>query len=106
MQVNSINNTNTDFGSFYNLPRKKTYSAMQAYYELINDKGTALEYKMLDKTAKARLHFFKHKKAENDLLDIAEAKVSGSRLQYALEFGKLRMKSFGEKLASAFYYYL
>ena len=104
MQISAINNSDINFG--HKLPNKKTYRAMQGYYEVINDKGTAMEYRMLDLEAKARRHFINYIKAQSELIDTAEAGVKDSNLKFALKLGKLGIKSVYERLASIFYYCL
>ena len=103
MQVSAINNSDINFG--HTLPNKKTYRAMQGYYELLNDKGTAVEYKMLHRDAKARRHYINYKKAESDLLDMADAGIGNSKINYALKIAKLRFKSVYERIASIINYY-
>ena len=68
MQIQAIRNDNISFG--HKLPNKRTYRAMQAYYELLNDKGSAVEFRMLDHEARARLHYMNFKKAESKILDL------------------------------------
>lgn len=101
MQINAINNANITFG--HKLPAKKTYRAMQCYYEVLNDKSTAIEYKMLYHDAKARLHRMRQAKAETELLDYAESAMKDSKLKFAKNICKLGFKAVYERLANIYY---
>ena len=103
MQVNAINNSDVNFG--HKLPSKKTYRAMQGYYELINDKGSAIEYKMLHHDAMARRHYINYKNAESKLLELAETGEGISKIGYISTLVKLRLKAMYERAASILYYY-
>lgn len=108
MQLPTItNNIEPNFGQI-KMPTKKTYRAMNTYYELINDKSTALEYKMLHNEAKARLHYRKFQKADNEFLDLADQYPEDEtfivRLKHILKISKLMNKAIYEKLASVYYY--
>ena len=67
MQVPAINsNQHTTFT--HTMPTKKTYRAMKAYYELINDKSSAVEYGMLHREAMSRLHFNRFMKYDSKFM--------------------------------------
>lgn len=104
MQIKAINNSDVNFG--HKLPSKKTYRAMQGYYELINDKGSAIEYKMLHHDAMARRHYINYLKSNESLFDAVESHVGNSKLKYAAKIVGLRLKTIYERAASAFYYYI
>ena len=110
MKVYSIseNHQNQTFG--FNLPKKKSYKAMQVYYDLICDRGTAIEYKILHNQAKSRLHNIKSQKAENEFLDLAdeypEYETIGTRLKHIYKTVKMVNKAIYEKLASIYYGWL
>ncbi len=103
MQINPINNSDVNFG--HKLPSKKTYKAMQYYYEIINDKGTAIEYNMLHREAMARRHYLNYKNAESKLLELAETGEGISKIGYISTLVKLRLKAMYERAASILYYY-
>jgi len=97
--------------SGYKMPVKKTYRAMQSFYESINDKGTAQVYRFLDEQAKARLHYHKSKQAVLNgakALDAITADANPgilNALKYVSIMVKTAVKAGYERAASAYYYH-
>ena len=97
----------------HQLPAKKSYKAMQSFYESINDKGTAQEYRFLHDQAKSRLHYQKSKKALKNGIEkldkIMEADEKNPSYKNIYKFGVTMIKSFlstaYEKTLSAYYYH-
>ena len=107
MKVAKVNNNSeTNFG--YKMPTKKTYRAMKGYYSLKNDKASMVTYEVLHNEAKARLHYIKFLKAQNEFSDISgkfpEGKSLNVRFKHILKTAKAMTKVVYEKLASVYYY--
>ncbi|MBQ8460039.1 hypothetical protein IJ541_08050 [bacterium] len=106
MEIPVIKSSDTTFG--YKMPTKKTYRAMKGFYELRNDKSTAVEYGMLHNDAMARLHYRKFQKLEKELEAFSDKfNASGNKLtiRSAIELAKIASRMTYEKLASARYFY-
>lgn len=108
MKVENINNTpKIQFG--YNLPAKKTYKAMQCYYELINDKSMAVEYKILHNLAKSRLHYIKFLKSKKEMGNFLEEqkfpsdRTFNEKLNYSKKLLQHAGQTAKEKLLSVYY---
>ena len=105
MEVKRISNTpSVQFG--YKMPDKKTYKAMQSYYELITDKSSAMEYRLLHNTAKSRLHYMRFLKAKESLGKFEEYPKGGNfkeQFNYLLALAKQYGKMAFEKLSSVYY---
>ena len=89
-------------------PKKKTYRAMQKYYEAMNDKDLTQVYKSLDNQAKARLHSRKSDLLQTKLFDFSE-EISGDvfskkdTFKNIYKMAKLTLKSAYEYALGLFY---
>ncbi len=89
-------------------PKKKTYRAMQKYYEAMNDKDLTQVYKSLDNQAKARLHSRKSDLLQTKLFDFSE-EISGDvfskkeTFKNIYKMTKLALKSAYEYALGLFY---
>ena len=105
MKVYKIQQNQTHFG--YKMPVKKSYRAMQSYYEVINNKGMAQEYRLLYREAKARLHEKNAAKLQAIIIENAEKYPKKANLKDIIKYIgntiKLINKNTYERI-SAFYY--
>jgi hypothetical protein len=89
------------------MPVKKTYKAMQCYYEVLNDKSSAVEFKMLHNMAKSRLHAIRAIKAGDKAIECAEIPLQNmskkEKLSVLAKTFKYSQKALYEKILRTYY---